>query len=804
MSVTPNEEDFNPYASAPPVLDVDADFDLDATGDDFDSDDASDADDFDLGDDSYLYADDDADMYSTGAPPPVAASKTDVDQSDDPDLTGALPGVPLTDADAEWLREQAALTTDFLALPRVQATLRSITAFDQLPKGRRWAVDKDAPEGVMFGWFDPSTDSVTWQFRPHKPRSKDAKYTFRKGAGSPVALRSRPLDTTPVGHTVLIVEGTKQSLAVASALAHDASYVVYAIAGCRGGFVDGRLNPTLKNAVKGAKRVVLIPDADAAVNADVYNGFESLGKNLRAYVGNRRGVIQFAQVPPAAGGKSGIDDVLASLPVIDRAQAITDLLDEAILAPAPVRPRSKTYSKDGTTYYERFSGGLRVAACVDALMKDHHLAYDADGRALLCYSDKTGVYDRLRTAKASREPELVEDFLTDVLGDDWRLDHARHVTAALESRVRRLGRIIPSSPTHGLLHVANGMVDLETGDLLPHDAKYMSVSRLNVTYDPDATCPTIDAWLREATTLADGTDQLDITLDTLSALLDSASGLRTPDKGLYLLGESRAGKGTLLNGLVAHMIPQAYRSSVTLMDMADRKAPLILTMHRKIANLSGETPEGYIADASVFKSLLGMDEITLDVKFKDAIAFYNTAFPIFTANDMPHITDISGAVGARLTFVLFPRSHVGKEDRGITARLQAELPGFLNALIAARKARKARDWQYLPSAAQAAERFVRETNPIAEFVAECVEIAPADAWRGSSVVADAWTTSKTDLYNAYVEYSRQTGSKSLKRVNFLKALSRKPFNVAGITSDVYSDLNKARRLACRLKDDEEV
>ena len=65
-------------------------------------------------------------------------------------------------------------------------------------------------------------------------------------------------------------------------------------------------------------------------------------------------------------------------------------------------------------------------------------------------------------------------------------------------------------------------------------------------------------------------------------------------------------------------------------------------------------------------------------------------------NEVPRLADASGALASRMLILKLTRSFLGKEDRGLTGRLLAELPSILlwprgpEALAGARLFRPAR------------------------------------------------------------------------------------------------------------------
>lgn len=705
-----------------------------------------------------------------------------------------LPGEPLTTEHILYLLDQG-VSEDYLDQPHVAETLRSITSHNQLPEAFRWGVTEDAPTGILFGHRDPATDKVVWQFRPDYPI--DRKYLFPKGCGSPIALRSTPLDTTPAAHTVLVAEGTKQPIAVASAVAHDPRIVVVGISGCNGGLAHNRLAPGIAHVTKGASKVVLIPDADAASNPDVYTAMDKLGKAIRARTTKRRAVM-FAQVPALTGEHSGIDDVLATIPPLDRLAFMQQLIEDAIPTPADARPtrRDREQDEDTSQFFNPFDGGLKAKTCGEAVQGAHEFAIDIESGVLHTFDADLGLYVKDPGAGEQRISTVVKDDLTRLLGEHFRDQFVSTVESVIRANLRAEGRQIPPVPdTDGMLPVANGLLDMETGRLVPFNPDVFITAKLAVEYDPAATCPEFDAWLPLATQLADGTNQVDIVLDALTGLLDTCAGLAAPDRALYLYGVTRGGKGTLGNNIISALVPDGYRSSMSLADMAKDRPVENAKLHRKLLNISGETSENAVPDFAVFKRSLGGDYISGELKFGRLWDFKSRAFQVHMGNDLPHFNDISGAVGARLCPVGFQNSNEGREDRGIGARLTAELPGILNRIIAAWKARQARGGQFLPPANLAVQAFTEATNPVAMFVADRLDIAPDSAWRGATTVDPEWGSTKTELYTAYRAYTTSVGTHPLKRENFVKALTRKPFLVrSGQTAGTRKEV-----LGCRLR-----
>lgn len=800
MSIAPSDQGHQ--FSPPPLLDDEDVEDLDLDADSYsDTDDFADVD----GPDPSDYDDTDAPRKARlSGPPPLLDDEASAQDDDDPDYSDDLPGVALTDAHRAYLLAQG-ISAEYLDSPIAKRLIRSVTSWSHVPKGRRSKMDADeSPTGIYFGFTHEGAERVQWQLRPDHPAvdadGRATKYTSRRNGGSPCGQWSESPNATPLHKTAVIAEGTKQTIAVSSALRHDASYTIIGITGCNGWSRGNNLQPAIAEALKGASEVIVIPDADAATNDNVALAMWDLRDSIYRRKQLKNGMVRFVRVPGA--GKEGIDDVLAALSEDDRTPFVLSLIEDAVPTPTDKRPakrRSKRQDdEDAVVLYDRFGGGLQVENCVKELLKQGELALDKNG--VLYRADQNMVFHAAHE-DVPMENHMVLDFLVERLGNDFRLEFGKHVQRALESTLRRAKRVIPEVPTHGLLAVRNGMVDPATGELIPREAHHLVTCCVNVEYSPDATAPLFIEWLKAATAIGDR-DQFDVIMDATSVLVGILAGRDDLDRGLYLQGPPRAGKGTFMNGILASLIPKDYRSALDLHDLSVKKDALVLTLRGKVLNLAGETPEHYIADSSLLKRMLGMDPIATDVKFKNATSFYNRAFPVFSANDMPNINDTTGAIEARLALVMFTKSNVGSEDRLLLNKLQAELPGILNLLLEFWRKRQQREGKsYIPSDPQAVEMFLAETNPLASFMKDCVDVAPAAAWRGTRTVESEWATPKRPLYAAYRAYTKENGGQPMKAPNFLKAISRKPFNVE---VDAVDASTKARVVAVRIKDDAPV
>lgn len=178
---------------------------------------------------------------------------------------------------------------------------------------------------IVFPWRDG--DLVTEQRRPWPGES--GTYYWEKGKD----LHFWHMTPNGGNRPVLLVEGTKQSLAAFSYAGH--AYDVLGMAGCEG------WNKCDLSRFEN-RTVYLCLDADAGSNLAVYEAGEMFGRSAEFYDAD----VKYLQLP--ARGSAGLDDCLAKVAPDKRAEYIERLVRKAGSKPAEKRPTSRKGPKMGS------------------------------------------------------------------------------------------------------------------------------------------------------------------------------------------------------------------------------------------------------------------------------------------------------------------------------------------------------------------------------------------------------------------------------------------------------------------------
>jgi putative DNA primase/helicase len=380
-------------------------------------------------------------------------------------------------------------------------------------------------------------------------------------------------------------------------------------------------------------------------------------------------------------------------------------------------------------------------------------------------ADEKGV---LVQARAKDTSLSIFDEIRESVDRDARMRHARksQSKSAIEAMIW-LARSEPGIPSRltrfdadgWVLNLANGTLDLRTGQLRPHCREDLISNLVEITYDPQASCEGWDAFLWRV---------LDRNVELYEYLRRFV--------GYLLVGDTREQSLHFLYGLGANGKSVFCEVLVRLLgDYAVAVSPDLIMLRRHggipndVARLRGvrvalmnETTQGARFDEAKLKDLTGGDTLTARFLHQEFFDFHPTHRIVIRGNHKPAINGTDEGIWRRLRLVPFTVSIPPEEqDRELLAKLEAELPGILNWALAG-----CREWQSdglkpPPIIAEAVRQYREESDTLGRFLADCCEVRKL-AQVKSSV-----------LFKRYQEFCEQAGERWIPSKDFPAEMQRR-------------------------------
>lgn len=218
----------------------------------------------------------------------------------------------------------------------------------------------------------------------------------------------------------------------------------------------------------------------------------------------------------------------------------------------------------------------------------------------------------------------------------------------------------------------NGLLDVSTGRLLPHDGRFFATGLPRYGWDPVAECPGWERWL-------------DQTLErSFHPTLQEWFGYcLTPDtsaqKFMTLVGVKRSGKSTALD-VLSKLVGEQHVAAASMQTLANEFGAQALIGKRLaiVGDARDVHASGRTAAIERLLNITGEDTLSINQKNKDIVSVKLRTRLTMACNDHLSLLDESQALAARMLIVRFDRSFLGREDRGLSRRLEAELPGIAN------------------------------------------------------------------------------------------------------------------------------
>lgn len=273
------------------------------------------------------------------------------------------------------------------------------------------------------------------------------------------------------------------------------------------------------------------------------------------------------------------------------------------------------------------------------------------------------------------------------------------------------------APAARIVACTNGLLNLNDRTLHEHTPAYFNTVSVPFAYDPDAGAP--QSWLRFlASAWPDDPDSIALLQEWFGYIV---SGRTDMQKILFIVGPMRSGKGTN-TGVLRKLIGVGNVTGPTLASLGTNfgLAPLIGKALAVVADARINGPVHVLVERLL--SISGEDLLTVDRKFRDPWSGKLPTRITVMSNEVPRLPDASGAVASRMLVLQMRISHLGKEDRGLAARLDAELPGILNWALEGLDRLTSKGRFTVPKASNDATTMLADlASPVSAFVRErCV------------------------------------------------------------------------------------
>lgn len=218
-------------------------------------------------------------------------------------------------------------------------------------------------------------------------------------------------------------------------------------------------------------------------------------------------------------------------------------------------------------------------------------------------------------------------------------------------------------------------------------------------------------------------------------------------KMLVLIGPKRSGKGTIARVLrqligpanVAGPALAAFAQQFGLWPLVGK--PLAIIHDARLGNRSDQA---VIVERLL--SITGEDAMTIDRKMLEPWTGKLPTRLMMLSNELPRLSDSSGALVGRMILLSMGRSFFGKEDPSLTDKLLAELPGILLwAIEGWRRLRERGRFIQPGSATELLSDLSDLASPISAFIREKCVIGPGQ------------TTTVSAIYSAWRDWCEAVG-----------------------------------------------
>jgi P4 family phage/plasmid primase-like protien len=327
-----------------------------------------------------------------------------------------------------------------------------------------------------------------------------------------------------------------------------------------------------------------------------------------------------------------------------------------------------------------------------------------------------------------RAYDLVRRTIRAAAGDTLSPEERAKLAAA--AKVAAIEKLVRSDRRHALtadrwdadpwlLNTPRGIIDLRTGERMPHASHYLMTKCTAVEVGEIAACP---RWLEFLARVTGNDLRLQDYLKRCAGYW--LTGLIHEHAMWFLYGTGRNGKGVFLNTISRIMGDYAMTASPDTFTADGHGKHLTVLARLQGARLvvSQETEEGIPWAEARIKSVTGGDPITANYMRQDPFTYLPNFKLAIAGNHKPGLKSVDAAIRARLNLTPFTVTIPPTErDPSLSEKLWEEAPGILAWMLEG-----CADWRHVrlappPVVTLATEEYFDSEDMTALWVKECCD-----------------------------------------------------------------------------------
>jgi len=291
-----------------------------------------------------------------------------------------------------------------------------------------------------------------------------------------------------------------------------------------------------------------------------------------------------------------------------------------------------------------------------------------------------------------------------------------------------------------IVNMKNITFNLKTGEKEEYSPDYLSRVQVPIFYDPKAMCPRFNKFL--STSLDGDRRKIRIIWEMIALCFIKDNNLI--EKGFMHTGMGSNGK-SILFGIIIAMLGLENISSKTIQSLEKNRFALS-GLEGKLANICPEVGGTKISSTEKIKGVISGDPLEGEKKGKDPYPFIPFATLIFSANEIPEVSDGSDGFARKFELIRWEKQFYGKDRDNSVKTIKnspSELSGIFNKLVPiAKELLQTQKLKYESTVADVRLQWLAQSDSVQRFLDNNTKRKPDGACSIANVSANYHTFCK--------------------------------------------------------------